>query len=144
MFRIVPIIARKMIDRYCALPHADLETDELLLAFRHRVDQYQHAFAVIFHASLQEDAVGPHVDVPPRQQIALLPVLVLALPLGRQPGNRRWRQVRRVLAQQGRQGLPGNRRSRCRPVEHRQQRIQTSGPPRPQRQDCRAEPDPLA
>ncbi len=43
-----------------ALAHADLEADEFLLAFRRRADQHQHAFAVVFHASLQEDAVRPH------------------------------------------------------------------------------------
>src|SRR5712671_688105 len=72
-----------------ALAHADLEADELLLTLRRRTDQNQHALAVIFHASLQEDAVGPDVDVSPRRQIALLPTLVLALPIGRQPGNHR-------------------------------------------------------
>src|ERR1700709_1254613 len=63
-----------------ALAHANLEADEFLLAFRRRADQHQHAFAVVFHASLQEDAVRPHVHVPARRQIALLPALVLALP----------------------------------------------------------------
>jgi hypothetical protein len=33
---------------------------------------------VIFHAGLQKDTVGPDVDVSSRQQIALLPALVLA------------------------------------------------------------------
>jgi hypothetical protein len=44
-----------------ALAHADLEADEFLLAVRRRADQHQRAFAVVFHASLQEDAVRPHV-----------------------------------------------------------------------------------
>jgi len=70
-------------------PDADLEADELLLALRRRADQHQHALAVIFHAGLQKDTVGPDVDVSSRRQIALLPALVLALPLGRQPGNHR-------------------------------------------------------
>src|SRR5256885_10839680 len=52
-----------------------LETDEFLLAFRRRADQHQHALAVVFHPSLQVDAVGPHVHVSPRRQIALLPAL---------------------------------------------------------------------
>src|SRR6201997_2126495 len=66
-----------------ALPHADLKADQFLLAFRRRADQHQHAFAVVFHASLQEDAIGPHIHVLPRRQIALLPALILALPLAR-------------------------------------------------------------
>ena len=66
-----------------AFPHADLEADEFFLPLRSRADQHQHALAVVFHASLQEDTVGPHVDVSPRRQVALLPPLVLALPLGR-------------------------------------------------------------
>jgi hypothetical protein len=49
-----------------------MEADRLLLAFRRRADQHQHAFAVVFHAGLQEDAVRPHVHVPARRQIALL------------------------------------------------------------------------
>src|SRR5215210_7467008 len=64
-----------------ALAHTDLEADEFLLAFRRRTDQHQHAFAVVFHASLQEDAVRPDVYVPARGQIAPLPTIVLALPL---------------------------------------------------------------
>lgn len=41
-----------------ALPDADLEADQFLLAFRCRADQHQHTFAVVFHAGLQEDAIG--------------------------------------------------------------------------------------
>src|SRR6476646_862396 len=78
-------------------PDADLEADELLLALRRRTDQHQHALAVVFHASLQKDAIGPDVDISPRRQIALLPTLVLALPLGRQPGDHRRRKIRRIL-----------------------------------------------
>ncbi|MGY4286310.1 hypothetical protein ACVWXO_005530 [Bradyrhizobium sp. LM2.7] len=88
-----------------ALPDADLKANQFLLAFRRRADQHQHAFAVVFHARLQEDAIGPHIHIASRRQIALLPALILALPLGRQPGDDRPRQVRRVLAQQGRQRL---------------------------------------
>jgi hypothetical protein len=97
-----------------------------------------------FHAGLQENAVGPHIDVAPRRQIALLPALVLALPLGRQAGHHRGRQVGCVLAQQRRQRLLEIAGRDAPQVEHRQQRIQTSGPPRPQRQDRRVEPDSLA
>src|SRR6202048_3246436 len=37
-----------------AFPYANLEADELLLALRRGPDQHQHAFAVVFHARLQE------------------------------------------------------------------------------------------
>jgi len=102
------------------------------------------AFAVVLQAGLQEDAVGPHIHVSPRRQIALLPTLILALPLGRQPRDHRRRQVRRVLAQQGRQRLLEIAGRDVAQVQHRQQRIQAPGAPRPQWQDRRVEPDPLA
>jgi hypothetical protein len=83
--------------------NANLETDQFLLALRRSPDQHQHAFAVIFHASLQEYTVRPHIQVSARRQIPLLPMPALALPLRRQTGNHRRRQVRRILAQQRRQ-----------------------------------------
>src|SRR6266567_613126 len=73
-----------------------------------------------------------------------LAALVLALPLGRQSGNHRWRQVWRVLAQECRQRLLEVARRDAPQVEYRQQRVQALRPPRPQRQDCRGEPNPLA
>src|ERR1035437_2047196 len=42
-----------------AFPNANLETGEFLLALRRSPDQHQHAFAVVFHASLQESAASP-------------------------------------------------------------------------------------
>src|SRR5476649_2759430 len=72
-------------------PNANLETDQFLLALRRSPDQHQHAFAVVFHASLQEYAVGPHIQVLAGRQIPLLPMPVLALPLRRQPGSLRSR-----------------------------------------------------
>jgi len=35
------------------------QANQFLLAFRRRADQHQHALAVVFHARLQEDAIGP-------------------------------------------------------------------------------------
>ena len=64
-----------------ALPDADLKANQFLLAFRRRADQHQHALAVVFHACLQEDAIGPHIARSAARQVALLPALVLALPL---------------------------------------------------------------
>src|ERR1700693_3996172 len=127
-----------------AFANANLETDEFLLALRRSPDQHQHAFTVVFHASLQKYTVGPHVKVPSRRQIPLLPVRVLALPLRRQPGNHRGRQVRRVLAQQRPQCLLEVSRRDATQIKHRQKRIQAPRSPRPQRQDRRGEPHPLA
>lgn len=45
-----------------------LEADKFFLAFRRPADQHQHAFAVVFHARLQKDAVRPHVHVPARRR----------------------------------------------------------------------------
>lgn len=50
----------------------------------------------------------------------------------------------RSLAQQGRQRLLEIAGRDAAQIQHRQQRIQAPGAPRPQRQDRRAEPDPLA
>src|SRR6202171_3762838 len=122
-----------------AFPNANLEADEFLLALRRSPNQHQHAFAVVFHPSLQEYTVGPHIQVSSRRQIPLLPMPVLALPLCRQTGNHRRRQVRCVLAQQRGQCLlevPGR--------DATQQRIQALRAPCPQRQNRRGEPDPLA
>src|SRR5271163_23773 len=127
-----------------ALSNASLEADEFLLALRRSSDQHQHAFAVVFHASLQEHAVGPNVQISARRQIPLLPMPELALPLRRQTRNHRRRQVRRVLAQQRRQGLlevPGRDATQ---IKNRQKRIQALRAPCPQRQNRRGEPDPLA
>src|SRR6202142_727213 len=63
-----------------AFPNANLKTDEFLLALRRSPNQPQHAFAMLFHASLQEYTVGPHIQVSARRQIPLLPMPVLALP----------------------------------------------------------------
>src|ERR1035441_5472724 len=127
-----------------AFPNANLETDEFLLTLRRSSNQHQHAFAVVFHASLQEYTVGPHIQVSAGRQIPLLPMPVLALPLRRQTGNHRRRQVRRVLAQQRRQCLLEVSSRDATQIKHRQQRIQALRSPCPQRQDRRGEPDPLA
>ena len=87
----------------CALASANLEADKFLFALRRRTNQHQHAFGVVFHPGLQVDPVRPDIHVSPRRQVALLPVIVLVLPLGRQSGNHRRRQIRRLLAQKRRQ-----------------------------------------
>src|SRR3954471_19540847 len=127
-----------------ALANANLEADEFLLAFRRCADQHQHAFAVVFHASLQEDAVRPHVHVPARRQIALLPALVLPLPLRRQSADHRRRKIRRILAQKCPQRFLEVACRDAPQVEHRQKGVQALRAPCPQRQDRRREANPLA
>jgi len=83
-----------------AFPYAHLEAKQLLLAFRCRANQHQHAFGLRLHARLQVDAVRPDVDIPPGRQVAALPARVVRLPLPPQPRDRRRRQVRGLLAQQ--------------------------------------------
>ena len=46
---------------------------------------HQHAFGGGFHPRLQVNPVRPHIDIAPRREIALLPCLVVRLPLRRQP-----------------------------------------------------------
>jgi hypothetical protein len=88
-----------------AFPDAYLEAEQLLLALGRCPDQHQHALGLRLHAGLQVDAIGPDVDVAPGRQIAPLPTGVICLPLAAEPRNHRRRQVRRVLAQQGRERL---------------------------------------
>ena len=50
-----------------AFPHANLEADELFLALGRRPEQHQHAIAMLFHAGLQVNAVGPGIDLVARR-----------------------------------------------------------------------------
>ena len=50
-----------------AFSNADLEADEFFLALRRRAEQHQHAVAMLFHAGLQVNAVGPGVDLVARR-----------------------------------------------------------------------------
>ena len=84
-----------------SLANPGLEADEFLLALGCRADQHQHAFGILFHSGLQVDPIGPHVHVSPRREVALLPSVIIRLPLRGEPGDHRRRQVRCVLAQQG-------------------------------------------
>src|SRR5260370_36088456 len=60
---------------------------------------------VVEPTGLQVDPVRPHVHVSSRREIALLPGVVIRLPRRRQPRDHGRRQVRRVLAQEGRKRL---------------------------------------
>ena len=64
--------------------------------------------------------------------------------LCRQPSDHRGREVRRVLAQQGGERLLEVAGGDAAQVEHRQQRIQAAGAPRPARHERRAEADAFA
>lgn len=96
-----------------------------------------HAFGVVFHPGLQVDPVRPDIHVSPRRQVTFLPAVVLVLPLSRQSGNHRRRQVRRILAQKRRQRLLEITSLDAAQVKHWQQRIQALRPPSPSRQDRR-------
>jgi hypothetical protein len=65
----------------------------------------------------------------------------IRLPLRRQPRDHRGRQVGRVLAQESGERLLEVPSRHAAQVENRQQRVEALGPPRPLRQDRRAEAD---
>src|SRR5271166_3975057 len=124
-------------------PACGPETDQLLLALGRGANQHQHAFGLWLHPRLQIDTVRPHVNVAARRQIALLPPLILVFPLALEPGDHRRREVRRVLAEQGRENLL---KIACRnpaQIEHRQERIEALRSSRPFRQDRRGEANAL-
>ena len=68
--QVIPMLGREVVEASSAFAILDEAFD------RPAVLGAVFAYAMIFHASLQEDAVGPHVDVPSRRQIALLPASV--------------------------------------------------------------------
>jgi site-specific DNA recombinase len=103
-----------------ALAHPDLEAEQFLPALRRRPDEHQHAFSLRLHPRLQIDAVRPEIDVPPGRQVAPLPAPVVRLPFAPQPGDHRWRQVRRCLAQQRPERLLEVAHRDPAQVEHRQ------------------------
>ena len=124
-----------------ALPHPDMEAEQFLLPFRRRPDDHEDAFGLRFHPGLEVDAVRPDVDVTARREIAALPAVVLLLPTCRQPRDDARRQVRRVLAEKGRQRLLEVAGGDAAQVKHRQKGIEALRAPRPSRQDVRGEPD---
>jgi hypothetical protein len=126
-----------------ALTGAGLEADQLLLALGRGADDHRHALGLRLHPRLQVDAVGPDVDVAPGRQVASLPALVLAPPVALEPGDHRGRQVGRLLAEKGGERLLEVAGRDPAQVEHRPQRIEAPGPPRPARQDPRGEADAL-
>ena len=125
-------------------PYAHLEADQLLPALRRGADEDQHALSLVLHPGLQVDPVGPDVDVVSGRQVPPLPALVLGLPFGREAHHDRGRQVRGVLAQKRRQSFLEVAGRDAAQVQRRQQGIEAARPPRPARQDCRAESDALA
>ena len=99
----------------------------------------QHTLGLRLHPGLEVDAVGPHVDVAPRREIAALPVVILLLPLPGQPRNHTGRQVRRVRPEERRKRLLKIAHRQAAQVEYRQQGIEAFRAPRPFRQDRRGE-----
>ena len=133
-------IDEQFLPTLCALPHAGPETDQLLLALGRRANQHQHAFGLWLHPRLQIDTVRPHVNVAACRQIALLPPLILVFPLALEPGDHRRREVRRVLAEQGRENLLKIARRNPAQIESRQERVEALRSSRPFRQDRRGDP----
>jgi len=72
-----------------------------------------------------------------------LPALVVRLPLAPKPRNHRRRQVRSLLAQQGRERFLEVAHRHAAQVQDRQQGIQAPAPPGPARQNGRGEADAL-
>ena len=126
------------------LSRADLEADQLLLALGRSADDHQHALGLGLQARLQVDAIGPEIDIAPGRQVALLPALVLGLPVAPQPGDHRRREVRGVLAEEsGERFLEVAGRDPAQ-VQDRQQRVDAPAAPCPARQNPRREADPIA
>ena len=69
----------------CAFPHADLKTQQLLLALRCRSEHDQHTLGHGLHTGLQVDAVRPDIHVATGRKIAALPAIVVLLPARREP-----------------------------------------------------------
>src|ERR1700719_2491075 len=90
---------------------------------------------------LQGDPIRPHIYVSPGRELAILPGIVIRLPLRGQPRDHGWRQVRCGLAQEGGERLREVAGRHPAQVENRQQRVETLRPPRPLRQNRRGEAD---
>jgi hypothetical protein len=84
------------------------------------------------------------MDVPAGREIALLPALVLRLPLGRQPRDHARRQVGRILAKKGSERLLEVAGGDAAQIEDGQQGVEAPRAAGPLRQDVRREPDLLA
>ena len=84
-----------------AFARAVSKAEQLLFALRRRADDDQDTLLGVFKTGLQVNAVGPHIDIALGRQIALAPMLVLVEPDLLQPRDRRSRQARRILAEQG-------------------------------------------
>lgn len=69
-----------------ALAHADLKADELFLSFGRGAENGQDTFGLRLHWGLQVDTVRPDAGVMARREIAVLPAVVVLLPL---PGQAR-------------------------------------------------------
>ena len=93
-----------------------------------------HCFLVL-EPGLQMNAVRPDIDVAPGRQIAFLPVIVLVDPGLLQPGDRRRRQARRILAEKRSKRLLEIAGRDALQVKDRDQHLQAARAPRVGRQD---------
>ena len=121
-----------------------MEADELFLPLRSGADHDEDALRLGLHPGLEVDAVRPDVDVATRREIAVLPALVLRLPLGREPRDHAGRQVGRLGSEDGRERLLEIAGGDAAQVENGQQGVEAPRATGPLRQDVRREPDLLA
>ena len=117
------------------------EAEQLLLALRRGADDDQDALRLVLQTRLQIDAVGPDVDVALGRQVPLAPALVFVDPDVLQPRDRRGRQARSILAEQGAERLLEVAGRDALQIEDRDQRIDALRAPGVGRQDCRREAD---
>jgi hypothetical protein len=99
-------------------------------------DQNERAEPVIFEPDPEVDAVGPDIGEALRSEVLLAEGLVLLLPLGCQPGDRRGRETRGGrFPEQRRKGLSEVARRESAQIENRQDFRDLGRPPHVGRQD---------
>ena len=125
-----------------AFPNTDLKANQLFPAFRRRTDDDQHAGGIVLHAGLEIDPIGPDVDVVSRRQVAVLPAIIVGLPIFFQPPDHRGRQVRCFLADERGKSILEVASGDAAQIDSGEQRIKAIRPTRPFRQYRRSEGDP--
>ena len=118
-----------------ALARAVGETDQLLPTSRRGADDNEDALRIVLQTRLQMNAVGPDIDVALGGKVALVPALVLVDPDLLQPRDRRGRQARSILAEQGGQRFLEVAGRNALQVEDRNQHLQALRAPGIGRQD---------
>src|SRR5262249_3553510 len=97
---LIPQPEQKLPPALGALPEAVLDRQQLLATLHVGTDDHQDAVPIVLEPRREVDAVRPEIDIAPRREVALLPVLVLVLPGCRQASHGRRREPGRVGAEQ--------------------------------------------